>query len=65
LRRSIKARPTSPQWKCGSTQADLRRLKENSLNNNEGDIKGITKLMDTKTQSTDAAMIKKLSFEKE
>ncbi len=64
LRREIAGRLSSPRWRCGATQADLRRLKENSLNNNEGGIKGITKLMDTKTQSTDAAMIKKLSFEK-
>jgi len=64
LKREIESRPSSPRWRCGATQADLRRLKENSLNNNEGGIKGITKLMDTKTQPTDAPM-KNLSFEKE
>jgi hypothetical protein len=65
LRREIAGRLSSPRWRCGATQADLRRLKENSLNNNEGGVKGITKLMDAKTQPTDAALIKNLSFEKE
>ena len=31
LRREIAGRQSSPRWRCGATQADLRRLKENSL----------------------------------